>query len=162
MKLSVIVDKKENIGYNNVYVCEHVRRGERMGYKKSVFRSLAMVSQLGLCVLTPVLLGIFAGSYLDSRYGTKTVLIFLILGILGGGRGAYLMAKRLIEQEAREEERARREQMEKTLAEADVVSRPKRASRVRGLAGRDAAGGAGGGMAGYIRGQQGSTGEGAE
>ena len=71
-----------------------------MGYKKSVFRSLAMVTQLGLCVLTPILFGIFAGSYMDSHFGTKTILVFLILGTLGGGRGAYLMAKRLIEQTA--------------------------------------------------------------
>ena len=60
-----------------------------MKYKKSVYRSLAMVTQLGFCVLTPVFLGIFAGSYLDSRYGTHLTLVFLILGVLGGGRGAY-------------------------------------------------------------------------
>ena len=49
-----------------------------MKYKKSVYRSLAMVTQLGFCVLTPVFLGIFAGSYLDSRYGTHLTLVFLI------------------------------------------------------------------------------------
>ena len=73
-----------------------------MKYKKSVYRSLAMVTQLGFCVLTPVFLGIFAGSYLDSRYGTHLTLVFLILGVLGGGRGAYAMAKRLIDQDAKE------------------------------------------------------------
>ena len=60
-----------------------------MGYKKSVFRSLAMVTQLGLCVLTPILFGIFAGSYMDSRFGTKTILVFLILGTLGGRLRAF-------------------------------------------------------------------------
>ena len=74
-----------------------------MRYKKSVFRSLAMVTQLGLCVLTPVLLAVMAGNYLDSRFGVKTVLPLLVLGVLGGGRGAYMMAKRLIDQDAREE-----------------------------------------------------------
>ena len=38
-----------------------------MGYKKSVFQSLAMVTQLGLCVVTPVLFCVFAGNYIDSR-----------------------------------------------------------------------------------------------
>ena len=37
-----------------------------MGYKKSVFQSLAMVTQLGLCVVTPVLFCVFAGNYIDS------------------------------------------------------------------------------------------------
>ena len=58
-----------------------------MNYKKSVYRSLAMVTQLGFCVLTPVFLGIFAGSYLDSRYGTHLTLVFLILGVLGDRPG---------------------------------------------------------------------------
>lgn len=102
-----------------------------MGYKKSVFRSLAMLSQLGFCVLTPVLLGIFAGSYVDSRYGTKTLVVFLILGVLGGGRGAYMMAKRLIEQEAREEKAAREALEKEVLSKADTsVSCPKTASRI--------------------------------
>ena len=53
-----------------------------MRYKKSVFRSLAMVTQLGLCVLTPTILGIAAGSFLDARFGTKVTLILLVLGVL--------------------------------------------------------------------------------
>ena len=77
-----------------------------MGYKKSVFCGLAMVSQLGLCVLTPVLIGICAGSYIDSRFGLKTTLIFLIVGILGGSRGAYIMARGLIEQGSRQDDSA--------------------------------------------------------
>ncbi len=103
-----------------------------MGYKKSVFRSLAMVSQLGLCVLTPMLIGIFAGSCIDSRFGTNTILIFLLVGTLGGGRGAYIMAKGLIEQEKRQEEKERSEQMRRTLESAEAsVSRPKTQSRIR-------------------------------
>ena len=62
-----------------------------MGYKKTVFQSLAMVTQLGLCVVTPILFCVFAGNYIDSRYGTKTLVFLLILGTLGGGRGAYVM-----------------------------------------------------------------------
>ena len=93
-----------------------------MKYKKSVYRSLAMVTQLGFCVLTPVFLGIFAGSYLDSRYGTHLTLVFLILGVLGGGRGAYAMAKRLIDQDAKEARIEKEEQ--------GGVDRPKPKSRI--------------------------------
>lgn len=102
-----------------------------MGYKKSVYRSLAMVTQLGVCVLTPILLGIFAGSYMDSRYGTHVTLIFLILGVLGGGRGAYMMAKRLIDQEAKEMKREQEKQIIRALADSsERVSKPKTKSRI--------------------------------
>ena len=102
-----------------------------MHYKKSVFRSLAMVTQLGLCVLTPTLFAIFAGQYIDSRFGTKTMLVLLILGVLGGGRGAYLMAKRLIERDAREERAERERKMREAMQGPQAaVSRPKTPSRI--------------------------------
>ena len=91
-----------------------------------------MVTQLGLCVLTPVLLGIAAGACLDARFGTKTTLVLLVLGVLGGGRGAYLMAKRIIEQDAREENQERERRMQEVLTDAgSSVDRPKRPSRIR-------------------------------
>ncbi len=101
-----------------------------MRYKKSVFRSLAMVTQLGLCVLTPVLLAVMAGNYLDSRFGVKTVLPLLVLGVLGGGRGAYMMAKRLIDQDAREEKAEQERRRQEVLDRPQTVSRPKQPSRI--------------------------------
>ena len=103
-----------------------------MGYKKSVFQSLAMVTQLGLCVVTPVLFCVFAGNYIDSRYGTKTLVFLLILGTLGGGRGAYVMAKRLIDRQAKEEEEERLRLLESALkCEDRSVTKPKMPGRIR-------------------------------
>lgn len=103
-----------------------------MGYKKTVFQSLAMVTQLGLCVLTPILFCVFAGSYIDSKYGTKTLVFLLILGTLGGGRGAYMMAKRLIDQEAKEAEREREKLLENVLKGQEYsVTKPKTPGRIR-------------------------------
>ena len=103
-----------------------------MGYKKSVFQSLAMVTQLGLCVVTPVLFCFFAGNYIDSRYGTKTLVFLLILGTLGGGRGAYVMAKRLIDRQAREEEEERLRLLESVLCSEDQsMTKPKTPSMIR-------------------------------
>ena len=105
-----------------------------MGYKKSVFQSLAMVTQLGLCVVTPILFCVFAGNYIDSRYGTKTLVFLLILGTLGGGRGAYVMAKRLIDRQAREEELERAQMIESVLKQqAQSVTRPKTPGRIRSV-----------------------------
>lgn len=103
-----------------------------MKYNKSVFRSLAMVTQLGLCVLVPVGLGIAAGSCIDARFGTDTLLIFVILGVLGGAKGAYDMAQGMIQAEKREEEALRKKQREQMVQNpAPSAVRPKRPSRVR-------------------------------
>ncbi len=105
-----------------------------MGYKKNVFQSLAMVTQLGLCVVTPILFCVFAGTYIDSRYGTKTLVFLLILGTLGGGRGAYVMAKRLIDRQAREEELEKAQMIESALQQQDgAVNRPKTPGRIRSV-----------------------------
>lgn len=103
-----------------------------MGYKKSVFQSLAMVTQLGLCVLTPILFCVFAGAYIDSRYGTKTLVVLLILGTLGGGRGAYVMAKRLIDRQTKEEEQEQARLIEAALQQPSVT-RPKTPGRIRSI-----------------------------
>lgn len=100
-----------------------------MHYKKSVFRSLAMVTQLGLSVMTPVFLCVFAGYQLDSRLGTRWLIPLLILGVLAGGRCAWQLVKRILEQEKREDERLRREQMAQSTREG--INRPKQPSRIR-------------------------------
>lgn len=103
-----------------------------MGYKKNVFQSLAMVTQLGLCVMTPILFCVFAGNYIDSRYGTKTIVFLLILGTLGGGRGAYVMAKRLIDRQMKEDEQEKERLIESVLQKQDQsVTRPKMPGRIR-------------------------------
>lgn len=99
-----------------------------MRYKKSVFRSLAMVSQLGLCVVTPVFLCIFAGYQLDSRFETKSMIPLLILGVLGGGRGAFKMAQQTLLQEQREDEKER--QAAKKNGVRAGLSNPKQPSRI--------------------------------
>lgn len=103
-----------------------------MKYKKSVFRNLAMVTQLGLCVIVPVGLSIAAGSYIDARFGTNTLLILVILGILGGAKGAYDMALGMIRAEKRDEE-ARKQKQREQAVQNPVPSAvcPKKPSRVR-------------------------------
>lgn len=103
-----------------------------MKYKKSVFRSLALVTQLGLSVVTPIFLCLFAGNYIDSRYGTKTMVPFLILGTLAGGRCAYVLVKKMIAAEAKDDEKERVEKL-REAQEHPVPSavKPKQPSRVR-------------------------------
>ena len=103
-------------------------------YKKSVFRSLAMVTQLGLSVLTPILLCIYTGYLVDSHFGTKLMVPMLILGVLAGGRCGWIMAKNTLLQEQKEDERLRCEQQ--AGQQRSGISKPKQPSRITGAGAR--------------------------
>lgn len=99
-----------------------------MHYKKSVFRSLAMVSQLGISVMTPIFLCIFIGHYIDSHFGTSLLVPFLILGVLTGGRCGWIMAKKTLDAEKRDDER---EILARHQARPNTgIQKPKTPSRV--------------------------------
>ena len=69
-----------------------------------IIRSLAMVTQLGLSVLAPVFLCVAFGIFLDRQFGLSTVFLFLILGILAGGRNAYRLAKQVSSTEEKKDD----------------------------------------------------------
>ncbi|MGL5435077.1 MAG: AtpZ/AtpI family protein [Lachnospiraceae bacterium] len=100
-----------------------------MHYKKSVFRSLALVTQLGLSVLTPVFLCVFAGYQLDFRFGTKTLIPLLVLGILAGAKCAWDLTRNILRQEKADEEAERRERMQNPARSG--TEKPKQPSRIR-------------------------------
>lgn len=99
-----------------------------MHFNKAVFRSLAMISQLGFCVLAPTLFCVFIGYQIDSRYGTMWMIPLLILGILAGVRCAWQMLRSVMAQERRDAEKKRQEREQQLSREG--VSKPKQPSRI--------------------------------
>ena len=100
-----------------------------MWRKKSIFRHLAMVTQLGFCVLASIFLCVFVGYSIDSRFETNTLIVFLILGTLAGGRSAYVLIQKMIQTEAKEDEQER--QKNRSMAISPSVSKPKPVSHIR-------------------------------
>ena len=91
-----------------------------------------MVTQLGISVMTPIFLCIFAGCWVDNHFGTKTVLLFLLLGVLAGGRCGYHMAKITFLAGEKDDRKEREEQSKNQKGSMyESVSRPKPVSRVR-------------------------------
>lgn len=76
-----------------------------MKHRKSIFRNFALVTQLGLSMMTPIFLCILAGYLIDKKLETQTTFWFLIAGFLAGARNAYLLAKRTIEINRQDEEK---------------------------------------------------------
>ncbi len=72
---------------------------------RELVRCLSLVSQLGITMLTPAVLCVMLGVWLDNRFSTYFTLPFLILGILAGARSAYLLAKKAVRPDEEDEER---------------------------------------------------------
>jgi len=72
---------------------ERRARWEREG-ERSLGRNLAMIGALGWTIVTPTLIGIFAGRWLDRQFGSG---IFWTLGllVLGLTLGCVLAWKRM-------------------------------------------------------------------
>lgn len=65
-------------------------------YKRSVFKSLSLITQLGVSIIVPIALCVGAGVLIDNRFGTWWTLPLLFLGILAGGRNAYILAMSVV------------------------------------------------------------------
>jgi F0F1-type ATP synthase assembly protein I len=66
--------------------------------KKSLLKTLGMVSSMGISVAVAIAMGVFVGLQLDSWLGTKPwfFFIFLFFGIAAGFRNIYIIAGREI------------------------------------------------------------------
>ena len=99
-----------------------------MHFNKAVFRSLAMISQVGFGVLAPVLFCVYVGYQIDSRYSTMWTIPLLLLGVAGGGRCAWRMIQSVMARERRDLEEERRER--EKLVTRTGTSKPKQPSRI--------------------------------
>lgn len=77
-----------------------------MSYRKEVYRSLSLITQLGISVMVPIFLCILAGHFIDKYFGTSTLLVFLVLGIGAGVRNAYILVTGVLKENVKEKERA--------------------------------------------------------
>lgn len=67
-----------------------------MKYRKNVYKTLVLITQLGFSMLVPIFLCAYLGAYLEDRFSISVFVPLLILGILAGGRNTYILAKNAI------------------------------------------------------------------
>jgi predicted F0F1-ATPase subunit len=78
-----------------------------MNYKKSVYTTLAMISQVGISMVVPILLCTYAGVWLEEKFDFPWTVIMIVVGVLAGVRNVIAMVKRMkqiTEEDADEEE----------------------------------------------------------
>lgn len=61
---------------------------------KNPLRSLVLITQVGLSIITPILLGLYIGMFIDRKVGTNGVfaIIFIILGVGAGFMNLFKLA----------------------------------------------------------------------
>lgn len=79
--------------------------GKNKKYKKSVYQSLAVITQFGVNMLVPIFLCSFAGMFLDGKFGTAYwfVLLFFV-GALAGFRNIFILARKIYEGDSSDED----------------------------------------------------------
>lgn len=77
---------------------------KKRSYDRSVFQSLALITQFGINMLVPIGMMTWLGIYLDEKLETSywTILLFFV-GAIAGGRNIYLMAKKVYGQKEKRE-----------------------------------------------------------
>lgn len=74
-----------------------------MRYKKSVYKSLALITQISIHMLVPICLCTFLGIVIDKKFHTYFVIPLFLLGALAGFRNVYITMKAVYEEEEKEE-----------------------------------------------------------
>lgn len=80
---------------------QHDNGGTHVKYKKSVYRSLTLITQFGINMLVPIFLCVMAGVYIGKKYSIDWITIPLFaIGALAGFRNIFIMAKNIYSDEA--------------------------------------------------------------
>ena len=69
--------------------------------KKEVFRSLTLVSQLGVSVMVPMFMCLGIGLLIDDKFGTSTTVWLMFLGLAAGFRNAIILAKNVMNENSK-------------------------------------------------------------
>lgn len=70
-----------------------------MGYKKSVYKSLAMISQVGIAMLVPIFLCCMLGLFLKEQFSIHLFVPLFFLGAFAGMRNVYVMLSGILKEE---------------------------------------------------------------
>ncbi|WP_313757440.1 AtpZ/AtpI family protein [Tissierella sp.] len=62
---------------------------------KDTLQGLALISQIGFSVITPILIGVYLGQFIDKKLGMNGIfsIIFIILGVGAGFLNIFKLAR---------------------------------------------------------------------
>lgn len=76
-----------------------------MKEQNQVVKMLLLISQLGMTMLTTIFICLAVGRFLDKLFNTSWItIVFIVLGILAGYKSVYILIKRFVKEEKKEDE----------------------------------------------------------
>lgn len=75
-----------------------------MKYKRSVYKTFALITQLGISMLVPILMRTLLGRYFQEKFSLPLFIPLVILGVLAGGRNVYYLVRNANEDPEEEED----------------------------------------------------------
>lgn len=72
-----------------------IRSAERKAKDRKALRMIVLVTQIGICMMVPVFLCVFAGQWASRKLDNMLIFpLFLLIGILAGFRSSWQMISR--------------------------------------------------------------------
>lgn len=71
-----------------------------MKYNKNVYRTLALITQVGISMLAPIFLCAFLGVFLEEHAGGPWFIPLFILGCAAGFRNCWVLIKKANDDES--------------------------------------------------------------
>jgi ATP synthase protein I len=74
--------------------------------KRELYKSLGFLSSTGISMVAAILIGLTMGYYLDKWLGTRPIftLIMMFMGIVSGFRNVYILTRRELRRQEKEED----------------------------------------------------------
>ena len=64
-----------------------------MKNRNIVFQTLALISQVGISMIVPILLCVILGVFLEERFSLSLTIPLIVVGVLAGARNVYVLLK---------------------------------------------------------------------
>ena len=93
--------------------------------RQTVLQMLFLILQIGVTMLVSIFLAGWVGYLLDGYFGTKFIsIIGIVLGVLGGYRADYLLIKKFIAKDKKDDKGDKdREWVKKAFGESDETTK---------------------------------------
>ena len=85
----------------------------------SGLRNIVLISQVAIAVMVPIFLCVAVGVWLDNKFGTWFTLPLLKIGVLAGGRNAYVLVMNVVSQDEKARKKRLEEDIKRKVAKAN-------------------------------------------
>lgn len=100
-----------------------------MSHERTEYRNIVLISQVALSVMVPLFVCVALGVWLDGKFNTWFTIPLMILGMLAGGRNAYVLVMSIIKREEAKRQKQLEEdikrKVERAEQEADIDRKDK-------------------------------------